>query len=113
MKRRKLKVSLVVLAFVGLTAAFSTLYSTIAIHAQAESPKQSGSATLSCPKCKGAMERGLILDYYTQNRLFCQSEWVPGGLPERNLFGGVKDMPTNKILTYRCTNCSYLESYAK
>jgi curli biogenesis system outer membrane secretion channel CsgG len=112
MKREKLKVSLVLLAAVWLTVAFSVQFSTNASHAQAESTKQSKSTSLGCPKCKGSMEQGLVLDYNNQHDPgFSQSEWA-SDLPKRD-FLGKKDRPTKKIVTYRCTSCGYLESYAK
>jgi len=107
MKRKKLGPFLTVLALTGLTLACGLPYSTYARRAQTTDQKEPESA-LTCPKCKGTMETGIILDY--RENAFTQNQWTLGN-PERHLF---KKMPTTKnVFTYRCTNCGYLESYAK
>jgi RNase P subunit RPR2 len=75
-----------------------------------------------CPKCNGAMVKGLQLDIAHGNTPH-QSEWMEGD-PEpnrRKLFGvlpitlpGVKaDAHIHYAITsYRCEKCGYLESYA-
>lgn len=61
-----------------------------------------------CPKCEGEMEEGLVPDFYN-----------PGGF-SKHLWG--KENPgsfnrnpqdNREVITYRCKNCGYLESYAK
>jgi predicted nucleic-acid-binding Zn-ribbon protein len=107
MKRKKLGPFLTVLALAGLTLACGLPYSINASRAQSTDQKEPESA-LTCPKCKGTMEAGIILDYW--DNTFNQTQWTPGN-PRQHLF---KKMPTTKnVFTYRCTNCGYLESYAK
>jgi predicted nucleic-acid-binding Zn-ribbon protein len=71
-----------------------------------------------CPKCRGAMEVGFILDNSYGVRLV--SSWVEG-TPERSTFLGIQQAGSAKIQkkrsietsTHRCTECGYLESYAR
>jgi formate-dependent nitrite reductase cytochrome c552 subunit len=66
----------------------------------------------SCPKCKGAMEEGFIKDegYGTVHA----GKWVEGP-PEKSFWTGTKTHGRNQVqvLTYRCADCGYLESYAR
>lgn len=66
----------------------------------------------TCPKCQGEMEEGFIADV-TYGGVVA-SKWVEGP-PEKSFWTGVrtKDKEQVQISTYRCTNCGYLESYAK
>ena len=66
---------------------------------------------LNCPKCKGQMEEGFVVDYAGN---FPQvSEWSAES-PKMGWFGfGVDVKGVRKITSYRCTSCGYLESYAK
>ncbi len=69
-----------------------------------------GSPT-DCPKCRGTMEPGFVLDHtYGENR---QSTWVEGP-PERSFWTGLKTRGKERLVitTHRCTSCGYLESYA-
>ena len=66
---------------------------------------------LTCPKCRGEMVRGFILDLSFPQ--VAVSHWVEG-LPEKSLVSGTK-VPTGKDMptaTFRCAGCGYLESYA-
>ena len=65
----------------------------------------------SCVKCGGEMEEGFVLDNTSRARM--QSEWVEGA-PERSRWMGVrlKGKEQLPILTFRCSQCGYLESYA-
>lgn len=77
---------------------------------QTDSPKESETASLTCPKCSGAMESGYVRDYFASNG-YDVSVWSPGH-PKLNIipfFNG----KTIKVAVYRCTKCGYLESYAK
>jgi len=107
MKKQIFKVFLTALALIGLTAVGFRL-STNPSHAQAEDAKQSEAALSSCPKCKGPMEAGIVRDYWNVNS-FEQTAWSPGH-PKQHIFSQGKRI---KITVYRCTNCGYLESYAK
>jgi len=65
-----------------------------------------------CPKCKGIMEQGFILDC-THGR-YLVSQWVAGA-PRKSFWSGTK-LPDEKpvpIGTFRCSTCGYLESYAR
>jgi Domain of unknown function (DUF6487) len=65
-----------------------------------------------CPKCNRTMERGFVADVgYGQ---ILQSGWTAGIPVPRKLIGGVKwrARDARPIVTYRCTGCGYLESYA-
>ena len=65
-----------------------------------------------CPKCRGRMEEGFIKDegYGTSH----PSKWVEG-TPEKSFWTGLKTRGKEQveIRTFRCTQCGYLESYAK
>lgn len=65
-----------------------------------------------CPKCGNELEKGFIADA-ASGGVFT-SKWVEGA-PEKSLWSGIKTKGKKKveILTFRCPNCGYLESYAK
>lgn len=65
-----------------------------------------------CPKCQHELEEGFIADV-ASGGVFT-SKWVEGA-PEKSVWTGTKTKGKRKveILTLRCTNCGYLESYAK
>jgi predicted nucleic-acid-binding Zn-ribbon protein len=72
--------------------------------------------TLKCPKCEGEMEEGMTVEYKS-----------PGGfdvninLPKKETWGkGLKSgfwmnsvEEERAVVTYRCKECGYLESYAQ
>lgn len=64
-----------------------------------------------CSKCEGAMDIGIIADNTYGGQL--QSRWLEGEAKE-SFWTGLKTDGTAefKIVTYRCGNCGYLESYA-
>ena len=59
---------------------------------------------MKCPKCGGEMEEGIAID----PTYFGASLWT-------NKITGIlgTDTKTQKIKSFRCTKCGYLESYAK
>jgi hypothetical protein len=64
-----------------------------------------------CPKCKEKMEQGFVVDYGHGNTTV--SHWSAGE-PQRCFpWGGVIVKDQRQITTYRCTECGYLESYAR
>jgi predicted nucleic-acid-binding Zn-ribbon protein len=65
-----------------------------------------------CPKCQHELEEGFIADA-ASGGVFT-SKWVEGA-PEKSLWSGIKTKGKRKvvIVTLRCVNCGYLESYAK
>jgi hypothetical protein len=63
-----------------------------------------------CPKCQGKMDVGVVPDE-TFNRTL-PSTWYEG-VPTKGFFGlKVRGNKSFEIMTYRCTACGYLESYA-
>ena len=65
----------------------------------------------NCPKCHVGMKEGFELDEAYGYRT--ATYWVEGR-PERSIWTGVKIRHKTKleVVTYRCTACGYLESYA-
>jgi hypothetical protein len=63
---------------------------------------------LTCPKCAGSMEPGVI-----PVMTFQPGSWQ--GNTERGFLGGLKHWGVKRIeiATYRCMKCGYLESYAR
>jgi uncharacterized protein YlaI len=69
-------------------------------------------AEMVCPKCKARMEEGAMLDYGHGNYLRVLS-WVAGRPQKSSWFGlKIKGMRQIPLRTFRCTACSYVESYA-
>ena len=70
------------------------------------------SDVLSCPKCGASMEAGFILDkaHYGMPTV---SEWLEGE-PEISFWSGLKtkNHERHNVVTYRCEECGFLESYA-
>lgn len=65
----------------------------------------------TCPKCSIDMEEGFMIDHAYGERL--SAEWIEGK-PVKSFWTGVK-VPTganHPVVTYRCTRCGYLDSYA-
>jgi predicted nucleic-acid-binding Zn-ribbon protein len=69
-------------------------------------------SSFECPKCRQKMEEGFIKD--EGHGIVHPSKWVEG--PAENSFWtgtktrGKKQAP---VVTYRCSACGYLESYAR
>ena len=66
---------------------------------------------LNCSKCSGQMEEGLVVDLNYKGAI--PSMWV-----EDQTTGGAAVVTDNhkrkvKTITYRCSNCGFLDSYAK
>jgi Domain of unknown function (DUF6487) len=66
-----------------------------------------------CPKCKGAMAQGFMVDW-SQGGGRRVSNWVEGP-PEKSLWHGTaapgeKSIPVG---AFRCKACGFLESYAR
>lgn len=66
----------------------------------------------SCPECSGRMEEGFVPEY-TRNHV-ARPFWVSGRL-EKNAFGMLKKAGRDfrQIVTWRCTSCGLLRSYAE
>jgi Domain of unknown function (DUF6487) len=73
----------------------------------------SSQRTPACPRCNRDMERGFIADVAYGQVL--QSNWTPGTPVPRKFIGGVKWRAerSRPIVTYRCTGCGFLDSYAE
>lgn len=67
---------------------------------------------LECPKCKGRMEEGFLLD--NTHGGYAASRWVKGA-PEKSFWTGIKirNKEQRAVSTFRCASCGYLELYAK
>lgn len=67
---------------------------------------------LECPRCRGAMEPGYVMDRGGHNAGLVP-QWVEGA-PEKSFWTGLKtkDRDVLPVTTYRCERCGYLESYA-
>ena len=65
-----------------------------------------------CPKCKGEMVQGFIIDWTQAGRMV--SSWAEGA-PVKSFWSGTKiaDGKTIPVGTYCCSNCGFLESYAR
>ncbi len=66
----------------------------------------------SCPKCRGSMKEGFILDNaYGSLQV---SAWIEGA-PQKSRWFGVKlrGRRSIRVASFRCDRCGYLESYAK
>ena len=65
-----------------------------------------------CPKCRSEMEEGFIADVTYGGVV--TSKWIEGE-PEKSFWTGTKTQGKRQveILSFRCPNCGYLESYAK
>ena len=68
--------------------------------------------SMRCPKCKGEMEPGFLLDK-THHRVPEPTEWLEGA-PERSFWWGLKTKGKDRfpVQTNRCRDCGFLESYA-
>jgi hypothetical protein len=66
---------------------------------------------LECIRCHMQMELGYLVD--TTGDGLRQQRWCPGA-PERSFWIGlkVKKGTAVPVVTHRCPNCGYLESYA-
>lgn len=67
--------------------------------------------TQNCPKCQAAMTEGVVLDHTYGKRVV--SSWLEG-IPKRNIWVGVQlqGKAPIEIVTWRCSKCGFLESYA-
>jgi DNA-directed RNA polymerase subunit M/transcription elongation factor TFIIS len=68
-------------------------------------------AQLKCPKCQGAMEVGYALENQGWSYPFTYTSWVAG--PIKGSYSTAEAKPMLPIRSFRCTNCGYLEMYAK
>ena len=69
-------------------------------------------AASRCPKCQSSMVEGFIVDQgYGAATV---STWQ-GGEPRKSIWTGVKQdkREQHEIVTWRCSRCGYLESYAR
>jgi predicted RNA-binding Zn-ribbon protein involved in translation (DUF1610 family) len=103
--KKSLVVPVLVVALVGF-AAGTCVY---ADHSEKEVAADATVTSLSCPKCSGAMQSGVTLDYWNVN----SSEQALWSAALQKNFPFARQPKSKKIITYRCTQCGYLESYAK
>ena len=65
-----------------------------------------------CPKCRGRMEQGFVLDQTYGARVV--SHWAAGA-PLKSFWAGTK-RPEEDLVpigTFRCAACGFLEMYAR
>jgi predicted nucleic-acid-binding Zn-ribbon protein len=69
------------------------------------------SIEITCPKCKGAMQEGFVLDRGDYN-IKTKPVWVEGA-PEESFWSGLKtkDRRMFTVRAFRCPQCNYLEFY--
>ena len=65
---------------------------------------------LKCTKCNGQMNEGLVVDFNYTGAI--PSMWVEdqAQINGSNMMNGKRKI---KTVTYRCTDCGYLDSYAR
>jgi predicted nucleic-acid-binding Zn-ribbon protein len=68
--------------------------------------------SVSCLRCKTTMEHGFIADSTYGGNV--QEKWSPGP-PQTSIWRGLKidNEQAHRVITFRCPNCGYLESYAR
>ena len=67
---------------------------------------------LNCSKCSGQMEEGLVYDLNYKGAI--PSMWVEDRAGDGGASGAVDNHKRKvKTITYRCSNCGFLDSYAK
>jgi ribosomal protein L44E len=66
----------------------------------------------NCSKCNSDMQQGLVVDLSYAGII--QSMWIEDQ-PENSVVAGIADHHKRKAktITYRCSNCGFLDSYAK
>lgn len=67
---------------------------------------------MKCQKCNGTTSMGFIVDYGAGGKRQVE-KWVAGE-PKPSYWYGVdiKNQDQIEVVTYRCDECGYLESYA-
>lgn len=70
--------------------------------------------SITCPKCSGEMETGFLIDKSHGDQYSNAPEWAEGA-PETSFWTGLelKGRERHPVVTYRCSTCGYLESYAR
>ena len=66
-----------------------------------------------CPKCNGGMVQGFTFESEGPKRMV--STWVEGA-PDRSFWHSGAKVPAEKCVpvgTFRCSECGFLESYAR
>jgi hypothetical protein len=66
-----------------------------------------------CPKCHIEMETGFVVDKGIPGGSVSAPEWADGE-PTRSFWSGLslQGRDRHAVVTYRCPNCAFLESYA-
>lgn len=64
-----------------------------------------------CSKCSGEMQEGLVVDLNYAGIL--QSMWVEDPSATNAGPGAMDGKRKVKTMTYRCSKCGYLDSYAR
>lgn len=71
----------------------------------------------ACRRCNVGMEKGFRIDHAHADMMIKQERWVAGDARPPSFFAGTEtsggqEVSAIKVITYRCPNCGYLESYA-
>jgi hypothetical protein len=64
-----------------------------------------------CSKCSGEMQEGLVVDLNYAGVF--QSMWIDEQVGANSGPGAMDSKRKVKTITYRCSSCGYLDSYAK
>jgi predicted nucleic-acid-binding Zn-ribbon protein len=64
-----------------------------------------------CPKCKGLMDQGFLLELGDGDRREV-TVWIPGS-PLSSFWGIKPKDPQIPVGVFRCTSCGFLEFYAR
>jgi hypothetical protein len=75
-----------------------------AVHMIAES--------LSCYRCQGTTTRGMLVEQRDLHQVRWVSGTARGGMAGRFIGEGSGDRERYRVVTYRCTRCGALESFA-
>ena len=67
---------------------------------------------LSCYRCQGPSTRGMLVEPRDQHQAVWVAGEARGGAAGRFLGEGSGDRERYRVVTYRCTRCGALESFA-
>ncbi len=109
MRKQKPGLVLLILVLVGIAFLCGMQFSGTPSQAKDEAENLPQLADAACPKCKGPMEVGTLLDYWDTNGVM--NAEFSSKVPDLHLFA--KRPRKFKVTGYHCTNCGFLEMYGK
>jgi predicted nucleic-acid-binding Zn-ribbon protein len=100
--------------FVICSLLFVTTAITYARHKDGAASAQpsADAAPMKCPKCQSPMEDGFLLDQQGYDAQYTDALWIQGPV-KKKFVGGIETKVRRPIVADRCTNCGFLELYAK